>query len=168
MSQSLHDLFSSHFKNKISLFQSAFPDHTLNPVKWTPQVNSILASFTLATTDEVRKIIMSSPNKSCDLDPLSTTLPKACLDTLFYPITNIINASLCSGLFPDNFKQVQVNPFLKKSTLPKENLNSYRPIFNQSFISKVLEKVLASQSQIVSLMYHNQFTNSFILQRLLL
>ena len=104
------------------------------------QINSILASFTLATIDEVRKIIVSSPNKSCDLDPLSTTLPKACLDTLFYPITNIINASLCSGLFPDDFKQAQVNPLLKKSTLPKENLNSYRPISNQSFISKVLEK----------------------------
>ena len=60
-------------------------------------------------------------------------------------ITNIINASLCSGLFPDDFKQVQVNPLLKKSTLPKENLNSYRPIYNLSFISKVLEKVVASR-----------------------
>ena len=105
------------------------------------QVNSLLASFTLATVDEVRKIIKSSPNKSCDLDPLPTTLLKACLDTLLYSITNIVNALLCSGLFPDNFKQAQVNRLLKKSTLPKENLNM--PISNLSFISKVLEKVVA-------------------------
>ena len=44
---------------------------------------------------------MSYPNKSCDLDPLPTTLLKACLHTLIKPITDIIDASLCSGLFPD-------------------------------------------------------------------
>ena len=91
---------------------------------------------------------MSSPNKSCDLDPLPTTLLKACLDTLIYPITNIVNASLCSGLFPDDFKQAQVNPLLKKSTLFKENLNSYIPISNLSFISKVLKKVVSKPSKV--------------------
>ena len=134
--KSLCDSFSGHFMNKISLIRSTFPDHTLNPVQVnSPQVNSLLASFTAATVDEVRKIIMSSPNKSCDLDPLPSTLLKACLDTLLYSITNIVNASLCPGLFHDYFKQGQVNPFLKNSTLPKENLNSHRPISNQNFIS---------------------------------
>ena len=85
--KSLCDSFSSHLNNKIHLIRSAFPDHTLNPVQLAyPQVNSLLASFTPATVDEVRKIIMSSQNKSCDLDPLSNTLLKACLDTLLYPI----------------------------------------------------------------------------------
>ena len=59
---------------------------------------------------------MSFPNKSCDLDPLPTTLLKACLDTLLYPITNIINVLW----FTDDFKQAQVNPLLKKSTLPRK------------------------------------------------
>ena len=98
------DSFSSHFKNNINLTRSAFPDNTLNPVQVdSPQVNSLLASFTPATVDEVRNRIMSSPNKSCDIDLLPTTLRKACLDTLLYPITNIVNASLCSGLFPDDY-----------------------------------------------------------------
>ena len=79
----LCDSFSNYFKNKISLIQSAFPDHALNPVQVdSPQVNSLITSFAPATVDEVRKIIMSSPNKSCDRDPLPTTLLKACLDTL--------------------------------------------------------------------------------------
>ena len=70
-SLSLCDSFSSHFKNKISLIRSAFPDHTLNLAQVdSPQVNSLLACFTTATFDEVWKIIISSPNKSCDLDPL--------------------------------------------------------------------------------------------------
>ena len=77
----------------------------------------------------------------------STTnlLLKYCLDTLLKPITDIINASLCSGLFPDNFKHAHVNPLLKKTSLPKEDLNSYRPVSNLSFISKILGKVVASR-----------------------
>ena len=80
-----------------------------------------------------------SPSKSYDLDPLSTVLLKACLDVLIKPITDIINASLCSGSFLEDFKSPHVNPVLKKTTLPKEELNSYRPIFNLSVISKILE-----------------------------
>ena len=143
--KSLCDSFSSHFKNKISIIRSAFPRHNLSNVSVDfPQVNSQLVSFEPATVDEVRKIIMSSPNKSCALDPFPTILLKACLDTLIGPITNIINASLCSGCFPDDFKYAHVTPLLKKSSLPKQDLNSYRPISNLSFISKILEKVVAS------------------------
>ena len=62
---------------------------------------------------------MSSPNKSRDSDPLTTTLLKACLDSLITPITNMINASPCSGMFQDDFKQAHVSPLLKKTSLSK-------------------------------------------------
>ena len=88
------------------------------------RVNSLRVSFEPVTADEVKKIIMSSPNKSCELDSLPTVLLKYCLDTLLKPITYVINASLCSGLFPYVFKHAHVNPLLKKTSLPKENLNS--------------------------------------------
>ena len=101
---------------------------------------------------------MSSPSKCCDLDPLPTVLLKACLDVLIKPITDIINASLCSVLFPEDFKCAHVNPVLKKITLPKEELNSYRPISNLSFISKILEKVVANR--LSSHIYINGLTNA--------
>ena len=133
--KSLCDSFSSHYQYKISLICSAFQHHTLNTVNVdSPPVNSLLVSFEPATADEVKTIIMSSPNKLCDLDPVPTVLLKSCLDTLLKPITDIINASLCSGLFPDDFKHANVNPLLKKTYLPKEDLNSYRPVPNLSFI----------------------------------
>ena len=88
--KSLCDSFSGHFRDKVSLICSTFSNHASNHVNVeTPQINSPLAAFTTATVDEVRKIIMSSQNKSCDLDPLPTTLMKACLDLLINPITNI-------------------------------------------------------------------------------
>ena len=133
--KSLCNSFSSHLKHKTSLIHSAFTDHTTDTVNVdSPQLNSQLTSFEPATTTEVRTIIMSSPSKSCYLDPLPIILLKACLDVLIIPITYIINASLCSGLFPENFKCALINPILKKTTLPKEELNRYRPISNLSFI----------------------------------
>ena len=150
--------FSSHLKEKISLIHSAFTDHTSDILNAdSPQLNSQLASFEPATTAEVRKKIMS-PSKSCDLDPLPTILLKACLDVLIKPVTDIINASLCSGLFPEDFKCAHVNPVLKKTTLPKEELNSYRPISNLSFISKILETVVANRFS--SHIYINGLTNA--------
>ena len=144
--KSLCNSFSSHFKDKISLIHSAFTDHTSDTINAdSPQLNSKLTSFEPATTTEVKKIIMSSQNKSCDLDPLPTILLKACLDVLIKPITDIINASLCSDLFPEDFKCAHVNPILKNTTLSKEDLNSYKPISNLSFISKILEKVVANR-----------------------
>jgi len=45
-------------------------------------------------------------------------------------------------VFPTHFKYVHVI-LLKKSSLPASDLNSYRPISNLSFISKVLEKAVS-------------------------
>ena len=65
----------------------------------SPQPNSQLTSFKPATTAEVRKIIMSSASKSCDLDPLLTVLLKACLDVLIKPMQCIILLRLISSRF---------------------------------------------------------------------
>ena len=46
-------------------------------------------------------------------------------------------------MFPSHFKPAYVDSLLKKPSLPANDPNSYRPISNQSFISKVLEKVVS-------------------------
>ena len=143
---------SSHFKNTISRIHSAFTDVTPDIVNTDfPEVNFQLASFKSATVAEVRNIIMSSPRISCNLDPLPAVLLKECLDELIRPISDIINASLCSEVFPDDFKCAHGNPVLKKTSLHKDDLNSYRTITNLSLISKVLEEVVANCDLILHL-----------------
>ena len=61
------------------------------------------------------------------------------------PITKLINLSLSSGTLPPTFKFAHVTPLLKKPSLGKEDLKNYRPVSNLSFISKLIEKVAASQ-----------------------
>ena len=93
---------------------------------------------------EVAKLILSSPNKFCELDAIPTFLLKSCLHTLIVIITKIINVSLSSGVSPSHFEHAHLIPLLKKPSLPANYINSYTciSISNLSFISKVLEKVV--------------------------
>ena len=56
-----------------------------------------------------------------------------------------MNASLQSDIFPSELKSAIVRPLLKKTSLDCEILKNYRPVSNLSFLSKVIEKIVASR-----------------------
>ena len=60
---------------------------------------------------------------------------KNCLDILITPITDIINISMETSTFPQNFKEAHVRPLLKKTSLPKNELKNYRPVSNSLLTS---------------------------------
>ena len=59
-------------------------------------------------------------------------------------ITDIINTSLRDGIVPESFKRALVKPPLKKPGLELLEKN-YRPVSNLSYISKLVEHVVAVQ-----------------------
>jgi hypothetical protein len=59
------------------------------------------------------ELISAAASKSCELDPLPSSLIKA-LPSLQPTITSIVNQSLASGVFPDSYKTAIVRPLLKK------------------------------------------------------
>ena len=84
------------------------------------------------------------PSKSCKLNILPTTLLKKVLKHCLPSIAKIVNLSLVTGDFCDNWKSAVVQQLLKalsKGTV-KEN---YRPISNLPFISKIIEKCTLNQ-----------------------
>ena len=101
--------------------------------------------FSPVSQDDVKKIILSSPTKSCSLDPWPTFLVKKHLDILIVPITEIVNLSLSTGEFPKRFRTAVVTPLHKKPSLPREGFGNYRPVSGLSFISKVIERIVAKQ-----------------------
>ena len=141
--------FLNFFNGKISNLCATIPstfDDIFHASDYSPTASTpILSNFAPATTDEILRIIKHSTDASCPLDIIPTKLLKSSLDVLVVPITHLINLSLSEGVFPDTFKQAIVSPLLKKHSLPKDDLSSYRPISNLNFISKVLEKVLHSR-----------------------
>ena len=111
----------------------------------SPLVRDPMDTLHPAKEQEIQCIIAASPNKHCALDPFPTGLVKSCKTILSPIIMEMINKSLSSGEFPQAFKNALVTPLLKKRTLDEEILNNYRPVSNQTFVSKIIEKVVASR-----------------------
>ena len=118
-----------------------------------------MINFIPATLTEIYKLISASESKQCPLDSIPTFLLKLCFNELGPIITNLVNLSLSEGIFPSSFKQALVQPLLKKPSLSTDDLNNFRPISNLIFISKILEKVVASRIQ--SHLSSNSLSSSF-------
>ena len=141
---SLIDTFGRYFTDKIAKLRSGLLSTDVDPPVSHSYKNKF-ASFRNMSAEEVLKIIKSTPNKSCDLDPIPTSLVLDCISVLLTPIINIGNYSLQEGSFPSCFKTAHVTPLLKTAGLDRNILKNYRPVSNLSYISNLIEKAVARQ-----------------------
>ena len=141
---SLVNTFGRYFADKITKLRSGLLSTDADPPVSGSYKNKFV-SFRTMSEEEVLKIIKSTPNKSCDLEPIPTSLVLECISVLLTPITNIVNYSLQEGSFPSCFKTAHVTPLLKKAGLDKNILKNYRPVSNLSYTSKLIEKAVAKQ-----------------------
>jgi len=108
--------------------------------------STALSSFAAVTREEIHQLVLGAPCKTCELDPVPTAwLVKRPVDLLAPVVADICNASLQSGYFPASQKQVRVSARLKKPSLDPDDLNSFRPIPNLTFLSKIVERTAARQ-----------------------
>ena len=143
----LQDRFCMFFSQKIQNILQDLDAHPSEPATFSPYDGPKLCLFQPVTEEEIRKLIVESPTKTCMLDPIPTSLTKECLSDLLPLITRIVNSSLGSGVVPPQFKQAVVTPMLKKPGLDPNDLKNFRPVSNLPFISKILEKVVLTQLQ---------------------
>jgi len=83
---------------------------------------------------------MQSPVKSCTLDPVPTFLVREFIDLLLPLLTTMVNTSLMQGQLPASQKRAIVTLRLRRS-----DIANFRPVSNLTFMSKVVERVAASQ-----------------------
>ena len=134
------------FTDKVCKIRDELPDLSRHQLNLPTQVLTCsLNVFSAVTESEIRKIIAKSPTKSCSLDPAPTWMVKDSVDELIPMVTILVNLSLQSANMPDSMKQAFVTPLLKKDDLDPEVLKNYRPVSNLSFLSKVLERVVAAR-----------------------
>lgn len=133
-----------HFSMKIDRIRQSTAGFK-QPLVSARCINTPLDSFTPVTAAEVAAIIRKSPSKQCVLDPMPTWLLKITSDTMAPVIATMCNASITQNKFPAGHKCAVVRPLLKKPTLDPSDLNSFRPISNLSFVSKILERVIDSR-----------------------
>ena len=158
-SDDLPNVFSDYFTEKIRTIRNNFPPPNPTACPDISFAGNPLLTFESVTDEFVLKIINSAYTKSCELDPIPTTLLYENLDILLPTITNIINTSLTTGIVPRDLKTAVVKPLLKKPSLDKNLLKNYRPISNLPFLSKILEKVVLHK--LLSHLQENNLNNPF-------
>ena len=110
-----------------------------------PVPNMSLDCFSPVDLPELNSTVASAKPSTCLLDPVPTWLLKEVFPLVGSSLLRMINASLLTGYVPQLFKVAVIKPLLKKPAFDPGSLANYRPISNLTFISKVLEKVVASQ-----------------------
>ena len=94
--------------------------------------------------EEVMQIVMSMPPKHCDLDPIPAQIFKKLVLYLITELTVIVNKSLTEGEFATSWKTSVTKPLIKLTKLERVR-QSYRPVGNLVFISKIMEWCMLTQ-----------------------
>ena len=149
--QDLCNNFSNFFANKLTSIRSELPIVTDDAFLMfcknldNPRFNRPLENFSETSENELWTLIRKPASKSCELDPIPAQLLINCLDDLLPVITKIVNLSLASSTVPTSLKQAILSPLLKKPMLDHELYSNFRPVSNLEFLSKAIEKVVATR-----------------------
>ena len=139
--------FSNVGQNANKSIQSLiFKADDFNPTEFVPLNHPISEQFHFrtVTANEVQAILMSIPsNKSPSHDKIPIKVYKDCLSSILPSITDLINTSLTSSVFPTAWKIAEVVPIPKTDDF--ELANNNRPISLLPVLSKVGERVVHKQ-----------------------
>ena len=146
--QDVANSFNKFFVKKISDLKEAIdPAHVKDPLeKIAEKVKNKNLRFSLksVTTKMVTKIMKQmSKKKSKGNDGISQECLLQGLEVLAAPLTYVINNSIATGVFPDQWKEAIVVPIHKKGD--QKEMKNYRPVSCLTAASKVLEKVVCQQ-----------------------
>ena len=135
--------FSNYCVNKIQLIQG-FSERCEKPVFDDLNIKRKFLDFKPVSVGQIKKLILTSPNKSNGLDPIPTYVLKALCEQLGPVISSTEQASLKEGHVPVNLKSALVVPLIKTipRSQPAEELST---CVEFSFMSKILEKIVAEQ-----------------------
>ena len=139
----LAEQFATFFTNKIAKIRESFSSSSSFSLP-SPVNPPGLVKFDDVSPDDIAKVVKNSPTKSCLLDPWPTFLVKDCLDILLPSITKLVNC-VVGRCCPRWLQKCCCHSTDKEIFFIKDELKNYRPVSGLSFISKLVERVVASQ-----------------------
>ena len=123
-----------------------FHDHiSVKKIKeFYPEIVPTSFKFEPVTKDDMKNEIQNlNVKKSSTFGCIPVTILKDCIDVYLVHLTNSVNHSLQTSVFPQKLKQAEVILLHKKlDPLNKEN---YRPVGLLPHLSKVFERIIYKQ-----------------------
>ena len=102
--------------------------------------------FQTLSEEELYATMNKMSKKFCSLDPVPVWLLLECFEDIKSVLLFIVNGSLTSGIFPEGCKMAVVRPTIKNHNGDADDTKEYRPVSNLSFISKLIERIVADQT----------------------
>ena len=145
--EKLASRFSDFFISKIAKIREALVTSRAeigNYISVPACIPPNLANFCLLSEQDIIKVIIKSPTKSCVADPIPTELLKQHVYVLVPILTKLANTLMQSGCFADDLKEAWIKPLLKKPGLDLVE-KKYRPVSNLQFTSKLIERAVTKE-----------------------
>ena len=141
IANSFNNFFGSiaqKIENNIITTHKSFTDYLK-----TPNEKSLF--LTPTTANDIKNIINElNSKKTSGPGSIPTEILKLTNNIISKPLSEIINLSFESGIFPSILKCSKIIPIYKKGE--NTSINSYRPISQLSNISKIIEKLIHSRT----------------------
>lgn len=129
------DLFAEFFQ---STYTSSNPVTSNYP--YAIQVYNFIPNISLSYDEVLNGLKSLEPNFSAGPDGVPASILRTCADWLYIPLTDLFNVSLCSGIFPDIWKESYIIPLHKSGS--RFDAENYRGIAKLSAIPKLFEKLV--------------------------
>ena len=94
MNQELADNFNDFFITRITNIRSKLIEQNLGSPEIPTEHHTILENYQLISCHDIVKIVLASPTKTCEADPIPTVLPKKVLPSIIQLLTKLVNESL--------------------------------------------------------------------------
>ena len=136
------NILNSHFASVGNRLASELPNsnrHFSNYLPRTTYSGSFVFETVLPSEIEL-EIIMTPSNKAHGLYSCPIRLLKCSRHIISKPIANIVNQSVCMGIFPSKLKHAKIIPIYKDSN--EDDPSNYRPLSLRSIFSRLFEKVM--------------------------
>ena len=129
------EAFNTHFTEIGENRANKIPITDTDPISYIKPTNSTFAFKTIDVIQVKNLIMKINVNKSSGLDDISNKLLKLAADIVSQSLTHIFDKSLCTGIYPNDWKLPRVVP------IHKSGAANYRPISITSAVEKSLEEL---------------------------
>lgn len=134
------DLFADFFE---SVYVSDSDDSSDLSTKFDHLEKRIdIGSISLTTEDVVGHLLNIDIDKGSGPDKISPILLKNCAVSLSFPLLNVFNQSLSTGIFPTRWKTSYITPIFKSGS--RSNVENYRGVAILPTIGKLFEAIVTT------------------------